>query len=29
MRPNIVLMGFKSDWTQCDSEDVKAYFRVI
>lgn len=29
MRPNIVLMGFKSDWVQCDSEDVKAYFRVI
>ena len=29
MRPNIVLMGFKSDWLTCDSEDVKAYFRVI
>ncbi len=29
MKPNIVMMGFKSDWAQCDSEDVKAYFRVI
>jgi len=22
-------MGYKSDWRSCDSEDLKAYFRVI
>lgn len=29
LKPNIVLMGYKSDWTTCDLEDLKAYFRVI
>ena len=29
MRPNIIMMGFKSDWAVCDTEDTKAYFRVI
>ncbi|CAL8122010.1 unnamed protein product [Orchesella dallaii] len=29
LKPNLVLMGYKSDWTSCDLEDLKAYFRVI
>jgi solute carrier family 12 (sodium/potassium/chloride transporter), member 2 len=29
LRPNVVLMGYKSDWWSCDSEDFKAYYRVI
>jgi hypothetical protein len=29
LKPNIALMGYKSDWISCDVEDFKAYFRVI
>jgi len=29
LRPNVVLMGFKSDWISADPEDVKAYYRII
>jgi len=29
MRPNICLMGYKSDWVTCNVEDFKAYIRVI
>jgi solute carrier family 12 sodium/potassium/chloride transporter 2 len=29
LRPNVVLMGYKSDWMTGDPEDCKAYYRVI
>lgn len=29
MRPNILLMGFKSNWGECDSKETLDYFHVI
>ena len=29
MKPNLVLMGFKSDWSVCPAEDLDDYFGVI
>lgn len=29
MSPNIILMGFKSDWQKCNSKDLKAYFNIL
>lgn len=29
MRPNILLMGYKSDWKNCNSENLKQYFSIL
>jgi solute carrier family 12 sodium/potassium/chloride transporter 2 len=29
LRPNMVLMGFKSDWVKGNRQDLKEYFNVI
>ncbi|KAJ8718570.1 hypothetical protein PYW08_002807 [Mythimna loreyi] len=29
LAPNVLLMGFKQDWTTCPSEDLVAYFNVL
>jgi len=29
LKPNIVLMGYKSDWRYCDAEDLETYFNVL
>lgn len=29
LRPNILLMGFKSDWQKCSTEDRNQYFEVV
>nr|CAD7592617.1 unnamed protein product [Timema genevievae] len=28
-RPNMLLMGYKSDWQTCDKEDLRQYFNII
>lgn len=27
--PNILLMGYKSDWSTCDRQDLYAYFNIL
>lgn len=29
LRPNILLLGFKSDWQKCSSEELNQYFEVL
>ena len=29
LRPNIVLLGYKSDWETCDPGDLRDYFNLI
>lgn len=29
LRPNILLMGYKSDWNTCSREDLVMYFEVL
>lgn len=29
LRPNILLMGFKSDWQTCSDDDLQQYFEVL
>ncbi|KAB7503415.1 Solute carrier family 12 member 5 [Armadillidium nasatum] len=29
LRPNMVLLGFKSDWRDCDKEDLRSYFNTL
>ncbi|KAB7494129.1 Solute carrier family 12 member 2 [Armadillidium nasatum] len=29
LRPNMVLLGYKSDWRDCDREDVRVYFNTL
>lgn len=29
LSPNIVLMGYKSDWKNCERKDLIAYFNVL
>lgn len=29
LRPNLVLMGFKSDWHSCESHELLEYFNII
>ncbi|PSN39491.1 Solute carrier family 12 member 2 [Blattella germanica] len=29
LRPNILLMGFKGDWRECDRDDLAMYFEVM
>lgn len=29
MAPNIVLMGYKSDWKHCRKDEVQAYFNIL
>lgn len=29
LRPNILLMGYKSNWRHCSKEDLEEYFNVI
>lgn len=29
LRPNILLMGHKSDWQTCPKEDLEMYFEVL
>lgn len=29
LRPNILLMGFKSDWLTCEAEDLAMYFNTM
>ena len=29
LKPNIVLMGYKSDWQTCKKEDLLMYFNVL
>lgn len=29
LAPNVLLMGFKRDWTTCSSEDLVSYFNVL
>ncbi|KAL7639645.1 UNVERIFIED_CONTAM: hypothetical protein RMT77_010147 [Armadillidium vulgare] len=29
LRPNMVLLGFKSDWRDCDNEELNAYFNTL
>lgn len=29
LTPNIVLMGYKSDWMKCERKDLSEYFNVL
>ncbi|KAL7639363.1 UNVERIFIED_CONTAM: hypothetical protein RMT77_009864 [Armadillidium vulgare] len=29
LRPNMILMGYKSNWRQCDKEELKSYFNTL
>lgn len=29
MRPNILLMGYKQDWTTCSRENLNMYFNIM
>lgn len=29
LRPNILMMGHKSDWQKCSKEDLDMYFEVL
>lgn len=29
LRPNILLMGYKSDWQTCDPQDLEKYFNIV
>ncbi|XP_050068324.1 bumetanide-sensitive sodium-(potassium)-chloride cotransporter [Anopheles maculipalpis] len=29
LRPNVLLMGFKSDWDRCESSELEQYFNVV
>lgn len=29
LKPNMLLMGYKSEWKKCDQEDLLKYFNVI
>lgn len=29
LRPNIIMMGFKSDWKTCKKDDLAKYFHVM
>lgn len=29
LRPNIVMIGFKSDWAQSEPKEVEEYFKAI
>ncbi|XP_067665686.1 solute carrier family 12 member 2-like isoform X1 [Haliotis asinina] len=29
LRPNTLIMGFKSDWTKCEPSSVEEYFKII
>lgn len=29
LKPNILLMGFKSDWQTCSAEELESYFNTI
>lgn len=29
LRPNIVMLGFKRDWIDCDRKEVVEYFKAI
>ncbi|KAB7507823.1 Solute carrier family 12 member 2, partial [Armadillidium nasatum] len=29
LRPNMVLMGYKSNWRECDKEELKPYFNTL
>lgn len=29
LRPNILLMGYKQDWTTCPREELVMYFNVL
>jgi len=29
MRPNVLMMGFKSDWRKCDTSELLSYFNVL
>lgn len=29
LRPNILLMGYKSDWHKCPRDDLEEYFTVL
>ena len=29
MKPNMLLMGYKRDWSDCPKDDLDAYFSTI
>ncbi|KAL9698244.1 hypothetical protein quinque_001685 [Culex quinquefasciatus] len=29
LRPNVLLLGYKSDWTKCDATELEQYFNVV
>lgn len=29
LKPNVLMMGFKSDWLTCSHEDLQGYFNVL
>lgn len=29
LRPNMIMMGYKADWTKCSRQDMLEYFDVI
>lgn len=29
LTPNILLMGYKSDWKTCDHKDLVSYFNIL
>jgi solute carrier family 12 sodium/potassium/chloride transporter 2 len=29
LKPNILMMGYKSDWRNCNTEDLAVYFTVL
>lgn len=29
LRPNVVLMGYKTDWQKCPDEDLHMYFTIL
>lgn len=29
LKPNILMMGYKSDWTSCTAEDLEEYFTIL
>lgn len=29
LRPNVLMMGYKSDWRTCSNEQLTAYFNIL
>lgn len=29
LRPNVLMMGYKNDWTSCSPKELVAYFNIL